>query len=143
MNTPSRGYARRRAITIICVSAQGQDLDAAVDPRFGRCRCCLFVDPETLELEAIHNPNTNATGGAGVRSGQLVADHEARLVLTGNVGPNAHQTLQAAGIKIVTGVSGTVRQAVARYNEGELKPTEVASVGPHAGMPLGGGEGGG
>lgn len=127
---------------IICVTAQGQDLDAAVDPRFGRCRYFLFVDPETLKLEAIENDNVNAAGGAGVRSGQLVADREARLVLTGNVGPNAHQTLKAAGVKIVTGVSGTVREAVARYSEGALKPTAGASVGSHAGMSPGAGKGG-
>ena len=92
----------------ICVTAQGGNLDSELDPRFGRCKYFLFVDKETLECEAVENPNIDATGGAGIQSGQFVAGKEAKVVLTGNVGPNAFQTLAAAGIDVVTGLSGSV-----------------------------------
>jgi predicted Fe-Mo cluster-binding NifX family protein len=119
----------------ICVTAQGDSLDTQVDPRFGRCQFFIIVDPETLEFEAIQNPNISAMGGAGVQSGQIVAGKNVKAVLTGNVGPNAFSTLQAAGIEIITGLSGRVRETVEKYKKGEFKPTKGPSVGSKFGMP--------
>jgi len=119
----------------ICVTSQGENLDSQVDPRFGRCQYFVFVDTEILESEAIQNPNVEATGGAGIQSGQLMVSKGVKVVLTGNVGPNAFQTLQAAGVDIFTGVSGTVKEAVERYKKGEFKLTQKPSVGSKFGMP--------
>jgi predicted Fe-Mo cluster-binding NifX family protein len=112
----------------ICVTAQGDSLDSQVDSRFGRCPYFLIVDSRTLEYEAVENPSAVAGGGAGVQSGQLIAGKDVKVVLTGNVGPNAFQTLDAAGIKIITGVSGVVRQVIEKYKNGELKSSSNPSV---------------
>ena len=125
----------------ICITAQGDNLDAQVDPRFGRCQYFIIVDPETKEFEAIENSNIQAMGGAGIQSGQLIASKGVNVVLTGNVGPNAFQTLQAAGLEIIIGVSGTVKEAVERYKRGELKSTQGPSVSSKFGMGGGAGTG--
>ena len=83
----------------ICVTAQGGTLDSAVDPRFGRCRYFIFVDTGDLEFEAVGNPNLESTGGAGIQSAQLAVSRKAEAVITGNIGPNAFQVLQAASAK--------------------------------------------
>lgn len=119
----------------ICITSQGADLDSAVDPRFGRCKYFIFVDTENLNFEAIENSNIDAMGGAGIQSGQLVGKKEARVVLTGNVGPNAFDTLKAVGIEVITGVSGTVKEAVSKYTKGELSPTDKPSVNSKFGLP--------
>ncbi len=119
----------------ICVTAQGNNLDTQVDPRFGRCQYFIIVDPETQEFEAIQNPNISAMGGAGVQSGQLVAGKNVKAILTGNVGPNAFQTLQAAGVEVIAGISGSVKEVVEKYNKGEFKPTQGPSVGSKFGLP--------
>jgi len=119
----------------ICITAQGNTLEAQVDPRFGRCQCFIIVETDTLEFEAIENPNIATMGGAGVQSGQLVAGKQTKAVLTGNVGPNAFQTLQAAGVEIITGISGSVRDAIAKYKKGELSPIKDPNVGSKFGMP--------
>jgi predicted Fe-Mo cluster-binding NifX family protein len=95
----------------------------------------MFVDTDTLEFEAVENPNMQFSGGAGIQSGQLMMSKSVKAVLTGNVGPNAFQTLQAGGITIYTGLSGKVRDAVKRYKDGTLKPTENPNVGSKFGMP--------
>ncbi len=118
----------------ICVTSQGDNLDSQVDPRFGRCQYFIIVDTDTLEFEAIQNPNIDAMGGAGIQSGQLIAGKQVKAVLTGNVGPNAFQTLQAGGVEVIVGVSGSVKEIVEKYKKGELKPTDNPSVGRKFGM---------
>ncbi len=119
----------------ICVTAQGNNLESPVDPRFGRCQYFIIVNPDTLEFEAAQNPSISAGGGAGIQSGQLMVNKGVEAVLTGNVGPNAFATLQAAGIKVIVGVSGTVKQAIEKYKKGKLKSTQGPSVGPKFGLP--------
>lgn len=119
----------------ICITSEGKDLNSRVDPRFGRCQHFIIVDPDTLEFEAIGNPNIESMGGAGIQSAQLVASKKVKAVVTGNVGPNAFQTLQAAGLEIFTNTSGTIKEAIEKYKKGELKAVSGPSVGSHSGMP--------
>ena len=133
----------------VAVSSMGTDLNAQVDPRFGRCQSFIVVDTDTMEFEVIQNPNIGAAGGAGIQSGQLIASKEVTVVLTGNCGPNAFRTLSAAGIQVITGATGTIRDAVEKFKGGELKPTAQANVGEYFGTSgvrqggMGRGKGGG
>jgi len=123
----------------IGISSTGEDLNANVDPRFGRCKYFLFVDTDTMDFETVSNESAMASGGAGIQAAQTVAKSGAKAIITGNVGPNAFQTLSAAGVKVFTWADGTVKEAVEKYKKGEFKGTEAPSVGSHFGM---GGAGG-
>ncbi len=113
----------------ICVTSQGDNLDSQVDPRFGRCQYFIIYDSETESFEAIRNSNIIAGGGAGVQSGQLVANKQVDVVLSGNIGPNAFQTLQAAGIKIITGLSsGSVQKIIEKYKTDDLEFVQSSTV---------------
>lgn len=112
----------------IAITATGASLDAQVEPRFGRCPFFLFVDTDTMDFEAVQNPNTSLGGGAGIQSGQLIAEKDAQFVLTGNCGPNAHQTLSAAGIGIIVGCSGVVRDVVEQFKAGQFDTTGAPNV---------------
>jgi predicted Fe-Mo cluster-binding NifX family protein len=118
----------------IAVAAVGRDLDAQVDPRFGRCQGFVVVDSETMEFAAIENPGGMAGGGAGIQAAQAVARAGADVVLAGNFGPNAHGALAAGGIKALLVQGGTVREAVEAAKAGQLPPAEEATVPPHFGM---------
>jgi predicted Fe-Mo cluster-binding NifX family protein len=124
-----------------CVTATANSLDAQIDPRFGRCAYLVIVDSETMQFEAIPNVATGAAGGAGIQAAQTIASRGVKLLITGNVGPKAFQALSAAGIEVVTGVFGTVRDAVEKLKRGELRKTGAPTVGGHFGM--GGRRGGG
>jgi predicted Fe-Mo cluster-binding NifX family protein len=125
----------------ICVTASGNTLDALIDPRFGRCSYFVIVDSENMQFEVIQNMASGATGGAGIQAAQTIAGKGVKVLITGNVGPNAFQALSAAGIKIVTGASGTVREVVERYKRGELSETGAPTVKGHFGMGIGRGRG--
>jgi predicted Fe-Mo cluster-binding NifX family protein len=118
----------------IGVSSTGENLDADVDQRFGRCKYFLIVDMESMEFEVLSNENAMASGGAGIQAAQTITKTGAKVVVTGNIGPNAFQTLSAAGMKIVTGASGTIKESIEKYKKGELNETEAPSVGSHSGM---------
>jgi len=124
----------------IAITSTGPDLSSQVDPRFGRCAYFLFLDPNTMEFEAVPNPNVEAMGGAGIQSAQLVANKGVEAVLTGSCGPNAFQTLQAAGVKVIVGVVGTVQDAVMRYKSGQFQPIQQPNVPPHYGTGYVGGQ---
>ena len=121
----------------IAITARGQDLDARIDPRFGRCEYFLLIDPETMEFESVENGGAASSGGSGIQAGQLMARKDVRAVLTGHCGPNAFQTLSAAGIDVFTGQEGTIREAMDRYTKGQLTPTTGATVDSHFGMGRG------
>lgn len=118
----------------ICITSQGNNLDAQVDPRFGRCQYFLIVATDTLEFESIKNPNVDAVGGAGIQSGQIIVNNGVKVVITGNIGPNAYKTLQAAGIDVIAGAEGVVKEIVERYKRGELKPIKVPTTESHFGI---------
>lgn len=125
----------------ICLSAVAESLDAQVDPRFGRCPYFLIVDSETMKFEAIPNMATSAMGGAGIQAARTVASKGVKVLITGNIGPNAFQALSAAGIRIVTGAFGTVREVIEKYKKGGLQETGAPTVGGHFGMGMGRGRG--
>jgi predicted Fe-Mo cluster-binding NifX family protein len=125
----------------IAVSSEGSSLEAATSPVFGRCPTYLLVDTETLAFEAVPNPAMNQGGGAGIQAAQFIVRQGAEAVLTGNLGPNAFEVLQAAGVPGYLIPDGTVRQAVEAYKAGRLQPMYGASVIAHAGMGRGMGAG--
>lgn len=125
----------------IVVTSNGADLDAPASPVFGRCPTYIFVDPETMQFEAVPNPAISAGGGAGIQAAQFIVERGAQVVLTGNVGPNAFNVFQAAEVPIYLVGESTVREAVEAYKSGRLQPASGGNVQAHAGMVPGRGRG--
>jgi predicted Fe-Mo cluster-binding NifX family protein len=123
----------------VAVSAHGEGLDAPASPVFGRCPAFVFVDTETWAARSVPNPAVAAGGGAGVQAAQFVVQQGAEAVITGNVGPNAFQVFQAAGVPVYLSPGGTVRQAVEAFKRGELRTLNQATAPAHAGMGRGAG----
>ena len=100
----------------IAISSTGTGLDSTVDPRFGRCAYFALVDQESGALEAVANPFRDSTGGAGTQAAQWAVGQRVAAVLTGHCGPNATAVLNDAGIRVVDGIAGTVREALKGYS---------------------------
>jgi len=116
----------------VAVSCQEDNLDAEVDPRFGRASKFLLVDTDTLSLEVVENKQTlDLPQGAGIQAAQNIIAHRPDAVLTGNCGPKAFRVLQAAGVAVVVGVKGTVRDAVRAYMDGQYGVADEANVEGH------------
>jgi predicted Fe-Mo cluster-binding NifX family protein len=118
----------------VAVTSRGRTLEDQIDPRFGRCAHFVIVDTADMSFQAIDNANAAAGGGAGIQSAQLVSGQGVGVVLTGNCGPNAYRALEAAGVEVVIGVGGTVKDAVEQYRAGKLSAAGGPNVRSHSGL---------
>lgn len=107
----------------ILLTATSPNLEANIDPRFGRGAYLITVDTNTLEWQAEPNPGVNASGGAGTQAAQIVANHQVAAVISGDFGPNAYNALQAAGISmyLYDATSTTVKVAIEHFKAGKLE----------------------
>ena len=107
-----------------------------------------------MSFEVFDNENAALGGGAGIQSAQFIAAKGAKALITGHCGPNAMQTLSAAGVQVYAGQAGTIQGIVDKFKNGELtpppKPThrrmpewEAKGMGQGRGMGRGRGMGGG
>ncbi|PMP68903.1 MAG: dinitrogenase iron-molybdenum cofactor biosynthesis protein [Thermodesulfobacterium geofontis] len=96
---------------IVCITAQGNNLDSEIDPRFGRCSYFIFYDTETKTYEVFPNKWKEAMGGAGTQAAQFVLEKGAKKIITGNVGPRAEAIFKLAGIEVVL-TSGKVKEVI-------------------------------
>jgi predicted Fe-Mo cluster-binding NifX family protein len=124
----------------IAISSTGADPDAQIDLRFGRCKYFVLVEDKAENFEFLDNAAAALSGGAGLQAAQMVAEADVKVVITGNIGPNAINVLKAAGIKVYHCGPGTVRKALQKYQDGSLQETSGYKMGTQSG---GGGAGAG
>jgi predicted Fe-Mo cluster-binding NifX family protein len=116
----------------IAITATGNNMEASVDPRFGRARYLILYDTDGGSFSALDNlGGKNAAQGAGVQAGQNVARAGASALITGNCGPKAFSVLSSAGVKVYIGASGTVRDALDAYKAGTLSAAEAPNLQGH------------
>ena len=101
----------------IAVSTDGSNLDAKVADRFSTAEYLLVIDVDSGEFEAVPNPFTMHQHGAGVQAIVLAASRGAKAVLTGYGNPAVTNQFKASGIEVLTGITGTVRDAVEQYKK--------------------------
>ena len=99
----------------IGVSSTGQDLNAQVDQRFGRCDFFIIIQTDDMNFDIFENENKSLTGGAGIKCATFLDSKGVEVVLTGNCGPNAENVFSESGINLITGQSGVVKEVVERY----------------------------
>lgn len=106
----------------ICVTSKGSGSESSFEQRFGRAPFFVFVDTKSGESKSIENPLLGESGGVGPRTVQLITGEGTDVVITGQAGGNATSALQASGMKIYSyDGSGTVAEAIAEYEKGNLK----------------------
>ena len=118
----------------VAITSTGKELDSDLDRRFGRCAYFLVVDTESDDVEIVDNGAIAAGGGAGIAAAQQIIDRKVNALITGNLGPNAFHTLNAAGVEMYNSVPGKVSELLDKFKKGELEKAESSNVGGHFGM---------
>jgi len=118
--------AQRVTTMKIALSLTGNEDDAKVSERFGRCPYFLLIDTGSGEKKIISNTGASDSSGAGIRAAQLIVDNGAETVITGRVGPNAYTLLAKVGVPIYVVVRNTdIIEALRLYQEGALERQEL------------------
>lgn len=116
----------------IAITTGGQDLAAPVDTRFGRVPQFLIYHSETGVYTIKENTqNLNAAQGAGIQSAMHLCNEGVDCVITGNCGPKAFATIDAAGVEVYLCNSTSVGSAIEQLKEGKLKKADGANVEGH------------
>jgi predicted Fe-Mo cluster-binding NifX family protein len=116
----------------VAVTAQGPEPASLIDTRFGRAKWIIVADTQTGDFQAHdNNLNLNLAQGAGIQTGQNIANLGVEAVVTGNVGPNAFRTLAAGEIRVFLASTETVEQAIASFKQGDLQEVQQANVEGH------------
>ena len=106
----------------IAITADMPNEKSPISPIFGRCAYYAIYDTSTDKLEFVPNPGGMIARGAGVQAGQFLMENRVNMVITaGVVGPNASMVLAQAGINVINGFQGTIRDAIESAKSGALR----------------------
>lgn len=125
----------------ICLTSSGPSEDSNLDIRFGRCPFFIVYNDKQDKYAVVKNEYAQTARGAGIAAAQKISDLGCQVLITGNIGPNAFQALQTAGIKIFCSSSGKISEILEEYKKGDLK--ELGSPQGRCGFGFGRGRGGG
>lgn len=127
-----KGQKKQRGDMIIAITSADGTLEGMVDERFGRSKKIIIYDRAKGSFVVIDNAtNMNLPQGAGIQTAQNVAKTDAQVLVSGHIGPNAFHVLQAAGIETYSASNITVKDAIAKLEDGSLKRLANADVKRH------------
>jgi predicted Fe-Mo cluster-binding NifX family protein len=102
----------------VAVTAEGADLSSKISHQFGIAPYMLVIDTETMDFNVMENPGASSQRGAGTRLVVFAVNKNVDAVLTGYCSPVARGHFESNGIRVITGISGTVKDAVEKYIAG-------------------------
>ena len=112
----------------ICITSTGPNLGSLVDPRFGRCQYFLIVNEKKELIKSMQNEGVRSMRGAGITAAQIIANEGVKVIITGNIGPNAFMVLNQAGIKIYLGAFDiSSEKALEMFYQGKLSMAQAPS----------------
>ena len=104
----------------VAVSVVVAQVNAELNPRFGRTAAFVVVDTGTGQCEVLPNPGRQAAGGAGVQAAEFLVKQGVGAVVSGAFGPKASDVFRAAKIDMYQASSGTVDELITKLQNGDL-----------------------
>jgi len=102
-------------------------LEAEVSMHFGRCPYYVIVEEKNGEIDplirVIANPYFSSHGEPG-QIPSFLKEQGIEVIIAGGMGPRAVGFFNQYGIKVVTGATGKVKEAVDDFLEGELESSK-------------------
>lgn len=126
----------------LCIPVNADSgLTSEVCAHFGSAPCFLIVDTDSETCRAIANTVHQAGhGGGGCAPLHLLDGQAIDAMVVGGIGMGALYKLRAAGIQVLVSTLPTVRETLAAFKAGSLRPVgdDMACAGHAAGGHRGG-----
>jgi len=111
----------------VAVVSQGKGLDATMELRFGICSSFVVVDPATMAWEVVQVEPDGPAEKVNTEGIRAVARSGATTLITPHIHPECCMALRALAVSVYIAPEGiTVREAVERYERGELEESLVS-----------------
>jgi predicted Fe-Mo cluster-binding NifX family protein len=116
----------------ICIPTMGEKgLEEAVGEHFGRVPTYTIVNLQTNEIKVI--PNTSEHMGGVGHPPEIMVREGVDILICRGLGRHAINMFDETGIEVYIGASGTVKDAIAAYQQGQLRKAGIDdSCGRHA-----------
>jgi len=85
----------------IAITSTGDNLDATLDSRFGRCAFFAIYDTDRKSTEFVINPSKDAHEGAGPAAVQFIAAYKVSKIVSGEFGMKIKSLLDSLGIEMI------------------------------------------
>ena len=115
----------------IILSSIGPDLSFDIDQKFGRCSYLIVYDSSTKDSRVIKNILTREKQRLGISTGKKVISEGAEVVISGNIGPRAFQTLDSANIPVYLSPIVAGYEALEMFENEELTPVKISTISGH------------
>ena len=115
----------------IAVSSIGKNKESLLDRRFGRCDFFLIFDTESGDFKAMENNGVSSSQGAGIAAATQVIDEKVSAIITGNLGPNAFELIEKAGITAYSCEEVEAAKAIELLQKNELSKISIAGSAHH------------
>jgi predicted Fe-Mo cluster-binding NifX family protein len=121
---------RKGLLTRIAVVSRGEGgLDAPLET-FDTCSAFVVVDPQTKDWVKVQIEPSEPQQKVHTEAIRAVARSGATVLITPQIQPECCMALQALAIEVYIAPEGiTVREAIERYEAGELEPSPVTAFG--------------
>ena len=113
----------------VAVPAQGKDLDARMSDKPGTASHLLVVETGSGEYQYFSRPEGDGTG-TGLQFVTIAIAEKCDVFLTGWLSPVTERQLAARGLKVVTGMRGSVGEAITEYKQEHPKKQAITETAP-------------
>lgn len=118
--------SRKGILTRVAVASHGDSLDASLEVHFGVCASFVVVEPTTMEWQVIRVEPDGPAQAVNKSAIRAVAQSGAMVLITPQIHPECCMALRALAITIYLAPEGiTVREAIERYEQGELEESLI------------------
>jgi predicted Fe-Mo cluster-binding NifX family protein len=105
----------------VAISSTGDTLDSYLDRRFERCPYFVIIDTVTMNFDSKSNNGTIKKDGTSSAALDLILSNGIEAVITGDMRRKAYKILSNADKRIITGVSGQIRNIIEEFRINELE----------------------
>jgi len=118
--------SRKGIPTRVAAVSTGEGLEARLELRFGICASFVVVDPTTMEWEVVRVEPDGPAQKVNMKGIQAVARSGAAVLIAPQIHPECCMALHALAVAVYLAPEGiTVREAVERYEQGELEQSLI------------------
>ena len=118
--------SRTGILTRVAVASTGEGLEAPLELHFGICSSFIVVDPTTMAWEVVRVEPDGPAQKVNRKGIQAIARSGAAVLITPQIHPECCMALHALAVAVYLAPEGiTVREAVERYEQGELEQSLI------------------